>query len=290
MKRDGLVLKPQLRHRIDQGLVDLNSTVSDHLPAAVLQVLGLTDPYVDAVTTESLLSHRSGLSLSAVPGYASRSDELPTYEQIFNGRPPSPNPKIRFQSFPFSQLSYSGGGYLLFQVMIEHILHQTFPKLMEETVFQPLKMFRSSFGDISDKENNFARAWETAHQSTSAGYHNFPEKAAAGLWSTPTDLLKAVAAIQHSLCNNDRGLISHRMAHKLLTRVLPTQEALSMAMGWAVDENFFCHRGENRPGYHAFLIGTQIGLLNRSKFQPGGFAVMIDSANGLDTLRKIVAA
>lgn len=85
---------------VDRGLVSLDSRVVDHLPASVRQALGLTDPCIDAVTIESLLSHRSGLSQSGVPGYASV--ELPTYEQIFNGLPPSASPKIRFQTFPFS--------------------------------------------------------------------------------------------------------------------------------------------------------------------------------------------
>lgn len=278
----------------DQGVIDLDGKVTDYLPSDVLHDLGLTDPCVEDVTVEALLSHRSGLSQSGVPGYAT--GEIPTYEEIFKGRPPAVNPRIQFESFPFSRLSYSGGGYLLLQIVLEHLMKRSFAQIMEETVLKPLGMSRSTFEDLSAEEKNYARAWETAYQPVAhTEYHRFPERAAAGLWSTPTDLLRVIAAIQDSL-HSEGGFISKTVAQRLLTKVTPNNDVLSIAMGWAANDTFFCHRGENRPGYHAFVIGTHSGAVNEStdlsarSVKKGGFAIMIDSVAGLPILRKVVAA
>ena len=151
------------------------------------------------------------------------------------------------------------------------------------------------------REKNFARAFSTAFQpytQAQGGYHRFPEQAAAGLWSTPSDLLRAIAAIQHSLHHND-GFISKQTARTMLTRVTPNQEAMNMAMGWGADEKFFGHRGESQPGYHAYVLGTHDGTVNselarsvdqRPDVKRGGFAIMTNSVLGLEPLRKIVAA
>lgn len=183
---------------VDQGILSYETKVVDFIPQSIIQSIG-SEHLMEYVTVGRLLSHTSGLSQHGFPGYAG--DSLPAYDDIFAGRWPSNTPRVRFSSLPGSEWKYSGGGYLLLQVFLENFTGMGFADFMQQTVLDPLGMNRSVYGDPSYKEYNYAQANFTAHTPSSQGrsYHRFPELAAAGLWSTPTDLLKATSAIQNSL-------------------------------------------------------------------------------------------
>ncbi len=284
---------------VDDGRISYEDRIIDHLSQEYLQQLGKTEPLMDSVTVESLVSHRSGLSQHGFPGYSTPS--LPKVEYIFLGRAPANTPRIRFTSFPFAQLSYSGGGYLLLQIFLEHVLGRPFHEILRTIVFEPLGMTRSTFTGLDASEQNYAKAFATAEvlgTTASHGYHSFVEMAAGGLWSTPNDMLKAVSAIQYSL-HNDNGFLSNKAARLMLTKVAPNQPALSMAMGWGSDDQYFGHRGDNDPGYNCYVFGSHDGVVNSvassafdtaSKDANVAFAIMTDSVLGFPVIQKIVSA
>ncbi|QIW98439.1 hypothetical protein AMS68_003957 [Peltaster fructicola] len=278
-------------------LVDLNKLsyddkVIDIIPTQRLEDLGKMEADMESVTLGALVSHRSGLSQHGFPGYAA---EIPTVEDIFNGRPFSNTPRIRFSSFPFAQFSYSGGGFLLLQLCLEHALDMPFAQIMHDTVLAPLQMTRSWYTDLPDGERNYAKAYLTGEQVVvhpPRGYHMLVESAAAGLWTTPTDLLKAVSAIQRSL-RHDNGFLSTEIARKMLTKVTPNHEEYSMAMGWSSNGSCFAHRGDNAPGYNTYVFGTHEGIVNTTddsaRFK-GALAIMANSVLGFPIIQKIMAA
>lgn len=191
---------------IDQGRLSYETKVVDYVDDAVLE--GILDPrtahLMELVTVGLLVSHRSGLSQHGFAGYTDQ-EEMPTYQQVFAGRPPANSPRMKFLSFPGSQCSYSGGGFTLVQLLLEKVTNTPFPELMRAVVLEPLGMTRSLFGDLPPEEKNYAKPHTTAYMPSPRGPHHFTELAAAGLWTTPTDLLKAMAAIQHSLHSTDNS-------------------------------------------------------------------------------------
>ena len=288
---------------VDLGRMSYNTKVVDHVPQDIVSHIVESDTahLMQHVTVQMLLSHTSGLSQHGFTGYRGA---LPTYDELFSGRPPSNTPRIRFLSFPGSQTSYSGGGYTLLQLLLEELLDMPFNEIMEQIVLRPLDMTRSRYGDLAADDRNYAKAHYTAYTlgtEVERGYFRFVELAAAGLWTTPTDLLKAVGAVQDSLHNDgSETFLSREVAMKMLTKVNPKDSIRSRALGWSADETFFAHSGDNDPGYNTYVCGSHGGVVNpntssipvseSTKSNRICVAVMTNSSLGFDTINRIVGA
>ncbi|KAF7197351.1 hypothetical protein HII31_01161 [Pseudocercospora fuligena] len=284
---------------IDLEHLSYATKVVDHVPEAYWKPMvdWRTEHLMQYVTVGMLVSHRSGLSQHGFPGYAG---QPPDVKHVFDGQPPANTPRMRFLSFPGSQVSYSGGGFTLLQVLMEHVMQIPFPQMMQQVVLGPLGMSRSCYGDLPSDEDNYARAHLTAYTpgtTYTKGCHRFIELAAAGLWTTPSDLLKAVSAVQLSLCIED-GFLKQITAHTMLSKPTPDDTPLSMAMGWCADSTFFGHRGDNDPGYNCYFFGAHKS--SSSKLQGHGMAlqghglasiaVMSNSVEGWPFIKKIISA
>lgn len=267
---------------VDQGRFSYDTKIAAHLSQDVLDTVvdAKTAHFIPLVTVRMLLSHTSGLSQGGFPGYAG---EPAKPMDILAGKHPSVTPKVRFVSFPGAQFSYSGGGFTLLQLFLEKVMALPFPEIMQQVVLKPLGMHRSHYGDLPATESNYAKAYWNGVTQNVAGYHKYPELAAAGLWTTPSDMLKAIAAIQRSLSSSD-GFLRNDTATTMLAKVPQSTEAFGgVALGWGVENGQFAHSGYNFPGFNSYVIGFE-GSNN-------GVAVM---ANGFDgfiaCVRKVVSA
>jgi CubicO group peptidase (beta-lactamase class C family) len=101
---------------------------------------------------------------------------------------------------PGTQLRYSGGGITVAQQLIVDVLGQPFPKIMRDLVLDPLDMKHSTYEQPLPE--SWARSAATAHPSKNrpvdGKWHVYPEMAAAGLWTTPSDLARAGAELQRA--------------------------------------------------------------------------------------------
>jgi CubicO group peptidase (beta-lactamase class C family) len=153
-----------------------------HLPSSSFDNSG--------VTIRRLSSHTAGLS---VPGYLgiAPGNPLPTLEQSLSGEAGATG-NVRVEMPPGTKFSYSGGGYTVLQLVIEEVAHDTFASYMRREVLQPLGMTHSSFGWTPEIQASTA----TAYDQFGNRLPNFlyTEKAAAGLYTTATDLAEFVSA------------------------------------------------------------------------------------------------
>lgn len=279
---------------VDEGRISYDTKVVDHLDRAAIDCLvePKTEPLMQEVTVGMLLSHTSGLSQHGFPGYAK---DLPTVHDVFSGKQPSNTPEMFFLSFPGAQFSYSGGGFTVLQLVLESVTGMDFAIFMRQILLEPLGMSRSWYSDVPPGEKNFATAHYTAHTETDAPYHRFVELAAAGLWTTPSDLLKATSAIQDSLYTNS-GFLTQDTARKMLTQVTDAFPGCGMGLGWAVDDCSFAHAGDNFPGYTTYFFGTHGGSVNAAKPDTAnkprnGVAVMTNSVLGHQVaIKQIISA
>jgi CubicO group peptidase (beta-lactamase class C family) len=281
---------------VDDGRISYDTKVADHLGQTTIDCLvdDKTSHFLSDVTVGMLLSHTSGLSQGGFPGYDGKT---PSAEEVLSGRYPSNTPRVRFLSFPGAQFKYSGGGFTVLQVFLENVTKTPFANFMKATVLEPLGMSRSWYGDLQRNEENFTKAHRTGY--TESGCHSFIELAAAYLWTTPTDLLKAVSAVQESLYT-DHGFVSRATAKKMLSHVVVASffggHPLYMAMGWAVNEHIFAHSGENFPGYNTYVFGFHSDNTSTSGSESGhkprnGIAVMTNSSLGHEmAIRQIIGA
>jgi hypothetical protein len=111
-----------------------------------------------------------------------------------------------------------------------------------------------SFYTLRDGNKNVAAAHFTGYTPCDVQWHVLLGKAAAGLWSTPTDLLKAVRALQQSL-KGDTGkeFLEGGMAGEMLEEVQNT-----MVLTWIAPKDpgiAFLHSGSNDPEWECFVMG-----------------------------------
>src|SRR5262252_3749870 len=150
------------------------------------------------VTPRLLMSHTSGLGDGyGFPGYAPGTP-LPTLQQILDGVPPSNLRPIRLERPPLSGYEYSGGGVILQQLALMDAVGKPFVQIAREWVLDPLEMTNSTYEQPlpAARESQAARGHDRSGARRSDPWHVYPEQAAAGLWTTPTDLAKFAIELQ----------------------------------------------------------------------------------------------
>ncbi len=152
------------------GALDLDADVNGRLESWQL-------PDGAGVTLRRLLGHTAGLGVPFFPGYAD-SEPLPTPVQVLDGKLPPNTAPVRVEQPPGTGFAYSGGGYVVVQQFVEDVTGLTFADAAADLVLDPLGMRDSTF-----------------FQSC-GGPRRYPEAAAAGLWSTASDLARFVIAVQ----------------------------------------------------------------------------------------------
>ena len=116
------------------------------------------------------------------------------------------------------QLRYSGGGITVAQQAVADALQEPFPAIMRRLLLDPVEMKDSTYEQPLPPERAVAAA--TAHPwkgvPLEGKWHVYPEMAAAGLWTTPSDLARAGVELQRALRGESKRLLSAETAAKML--------------------------------------------------------------------------
>ncbi len=209
----GSVSKPMfaltLLRYVDKGLIDLDADISDVVPEFIKK---------GPVTFAALLSHTAGFNLHGFPGY--RADHEPlSLEDVLNGK--GNTPKLRRIRPYGKQHMYSGGGYTLAELAFARIAGVTLREAFQKEVAEPLGLTRTGYFQPLDEEllENAAFGGRLAEKEDPAhGYHYYPEHAAAGLWTTPKELVKIGCALSKSY--REGGLLRKETARRMMTPVM----------------------------------------------------------------------
>ena len=208
----GSVSKPAfaatLLRYVDKGLIDLDADIS-----------GIVPEYARIpMTFSALLSHTAGFNLHGFPGY--RADhELFSLEDVLDGK--GVTPKLRRIRPYGKQCMYSGGGTTLAELAFTRLIGTTLREAFQREVAEPLGLTRSGYFQPLDEDKiaNAAFGGRLGIKEDPAhGYHYFPEHAAAGLWTTPTDLVKFGMALGRSW--REGGFLKKETARRMLTPVM----------------------------------------------------------------------
>lgn len=173
-----------------EGDLDLDRPVSGYLSRWELPMNGF-DP--DGVTVRRLLSHTAGFADGLGFGDYTLAESLPTLEQeLSNPRASSDDPvQIEVSMRPGSEWRYSGGGYLLLELVIEEVKGMGFEQYMQQSVFEPLDMQRSGYASLATIENN---AGSIARNGEAAELTQYASSAATAFATSAADLSKFVLA------------------------------------------------------------------------------------------------
>ncbi len=195
---------------VEQGKLSLDEDVNQNLKTWQVPENEFTKS--EKVTLRRLMSHRAGLTVHGFPGY-DVNDPLPTLVQIFNGEKPANTAPIRVDFVPGTQVRYSGGGVTIEQQLMMDATGKPFPALLREIVLSKIGMADSSY----EQPLPPALAARTAGgtywdgKAVHGRWHIYPEMAAAGLWTTPTDLSKFAIEIALSKHGKSNRVLSEKM-------------------------------------------------------------------------------
>jgi CubicO group peptidase (beta-lactamase class C family) len=232
-------------------------------------------------TLRQLLSHTAGTTVSGFPGYA-HDAAVPALVQVLDGAPPANTRPIRIETPPGSAWNYSGGGYTVVQQAMIDRAGKPFPELLAETVLAPLGMKDSSFAQPLPASllPRAAMPHDGKGEPYKGGPYTYPELAAAGLWTTPSDLARFILGVQRNADAQGQALLSPAMAGAMLE---PVKNGYALGFGTEGKGPVlaFGHGGSNM-GYQDVLFGY-IG-------RGDGVVVMTNGEGGNDIAQRILRA
>lgn len=226
---------------VDQGALDLDTDVNELLTSWRVPEVGGWQP---VITIRDLLTHASGLTIWGFQGYELGAP-IPSLVQVLDGS--GNTPPIRSEALPGLMWRYSGGGFTVLQQAMVDVSGTPFPDLLAELLLQPLEMNDSTF------EQPIPDSWEAHTASGHAGgqpiggrWRLHPEMAAAGLWTTASDLARFLLAVVASHSGRPDALLSKRMTEEMLTgRDLAPEMGLGVFLGGSGAVRTFGHGGAN---------------------------------------------
>lgn len=240
----------------DEGKLELDADIGSYLKSWKLTGSALTQK--NPVTLRQLLSHSAGTTVHGFPGYAAGAD-VPTTVQILNGAPPANTSPVIVDLPPGDRFRYSGGGYTVAQLALTDVTGEPLPKLLQELVLAPLGMNRSTY----EQPLPAARLPEAAlphdyeGKPLPGGPHAYPEMAAAGLWTTPSDLARYAIGVQRAFTGDDTSVIRTRTARTMLMPIAAAHGSGPM-IGGRPERKYFTHGGAN-AGYRCLLVAYTHG-------------------------------
>lgn len=242
-------------HQVDAGKLDLDTNVNEYLKTWKLPDNEFTRE--QKVTLRRILSHTAGLTVHGFAGYEA-GGPLPNMAQILDGAPPANSPAIRVDVVPGTLYRYSGGGYTLAQLLLGDVTGQPLPKLMHDTVLAPLGMKLSTYEQPLPQARlgEVALPYRGDGTPVAGGPHVYPELAAAGLWTTPSDLARYALGVRAALAGKSK-VISAATARVMLTRQLG-DHAVGPVVGGSTARKFYSHNGGNE-GYRCVLVAYEDG-------------------------------
>ena len=265
--------------RVEQGKIALDQNINDKLTSWKLPDNEFTAKR--KVTLANLLSHTAGLTVHGFPGYAV-GEQIPTLPQVLDGAAPANTAAVRVDMEPATKFRYSGGGTTIAQLAIMDIEKKPYPQIAQETVLGPLGMTSSTYSQPlpAETRKNAASGHRANGKTVEGKIHIYPEMAAAGLWTTPTDLAKFAIEVQLSLVGKSNKALSKEMTTKMVTPFISD----NVGMGFFIEKHgqatYFGHGGADE-GFRAQL------LAHRDKGY--GAAVMVNSDNG-EIMNEIIRA
>ena len=211
-----------------------------------------------------------------------------------NFRGLNPDLKLNINFEPGSRYAYSGEGILLLQLVVEAVTKRPLKDLMQDRVFQPLGMSRTSMISEERFENDYANGYDEWQRSL--GHQQRKAANAAGsMQTTLSDFTKFMQAVMEGtgLRKSTRELMLSPQIQISSKHQFPTLEAstvdgnkaihLSYALGWGL---YWCPYGKaffkegHDEGFRNYTV-----VFDKSK---DGIVIMTNSSNGESIFKELL--
>ena len=234
---------------VEEGRLNLDANVNDQLESWRVPDNALTAK--QPVTLREILSHTAGLTVHGFPGYAA-GDTVPSAVAVLDGK--GNTDPVRVDVVPGTKWRYSGGGYTVAQVLVGDVTGEPFATAMKRLVLDPFGMKQSTYVQplLAQLADSAAVAYRSDGKQVEGQWHTYPEQAAAGLWTTPTDLARFALGIRAAYLGEEGAALKQATAREMLTERMGGY-GLGVAVEGSGDSLRFSHGGANE-GYRAFFV------------------------------------
>lgn len=210
---------------VDAGVLDLDADIGSYLGDWRLDV-----PVGPPVTLAHLLSHTSGID-DAEGSFEPATDSPPVLDLLRGDTAGHPGP-VR-ATRPPGAFAYSDAGYCVVEHIIETVTGESFASVLDRWVLGPLGLEHTLFWDRPDGAagtdqapsgrlgartlTEAAAGHDSGGATVPAGRAYYPYLAAAGLWSTPTDVARLLTDLLAAADESPAAVLRPATAARMLT-------------------------------------------------------------------------
>ncbi|MDW3192057.1 MAG: serine hydrolase domain-containing protein [Cytophagales bacterium] len=239
---------------VEKGKIGLDSAANKYLNQWQFPE---SDYDSNLITIRSLLSHTAGLSVHGYYGWKKVKNK-PTLLESLSGTPKKYT-KVALIAEPQTKYQYSGGGYSVLQQIIEEVTGDKFEHYMDTAVLSPMGMYNSSF--TIDDRILAQSSKEYNKRGREIQFEHFTETAAAGLHTTPDDLIKFIKLTFSKLNSgkSDSTVISASTLNEMLKVVPASEKTIPYGLGYRRQHssNSWWHGGANSGWWAIIGINPQ---------------------------------
>ncbi len=204
--------------QVERGVLDLDVDVNRYMRRWQVPANEFTAD--QPVTLRHCLSHTAGLSINGWGIVLQDGSPVPTIDDLLAGRPPSTMGPVVVNKAYDGTSRYSGGGYLIAQMVLEDVLGIGFDDLAEQMLFGPLGMTNSSFTQplAPRLRSDVASGHGDDGRPHPGGWSISSEMATGGLFSTARDYATFLLAVRASWAGEPGAVLGRSIAREMLTR------------------------------------------------------------------------
>jgi CubicO group peptidase (beta-lactamase class C family) len=266
---------------VQQGTLDLDKPIQQYLPKSLPEYPRYADLAGDErykkLTLRILLSHTSGF-----PNWRGFEDDH----------------KLRIHFEPGTRYAYSGEGIDLAQLVVETVTGRSLTVVMEDNLYRPLRMTRSSMISELRFENDFANGHDEYGRSLGAEKRTIPD-AAGSMQTTLHDYAAFLSALMNGQLLNAKSStemftpqVKIHSAHQFPSLAAETTTTndpiqLSYGLGWGLYSSphgqAFFKEGHDEGWRHlavCFRNGSGLLILTNSSNGEGIFKPLVESLLG----------
>lgn len=272
---------------VDDGKLSLDEPITTYIPEFKnIRVISKKDdnetvliPLDKPVTLRLLLSHTSGMDWGAPLHRKFGFDILPYSKERYLF------PEVPFIKQPGIEYNYSNMGINTAAMIVETVSGKPYFEFLKERLFEPLGMKDTSFWpELArtataygyDKEKNSLKVVRNDDRFTHPLDNRetrFPD-AAAGLYSTASDLVRFYQMLLSSGVYNGKRILSEKSVAEMTRRQTPETIKNSYGLGLAVTDRGYSHGGSFGTVTEVF---TKRGLIYLYLTQSHGLPKFKDS-------------